>query len=271
MWQGPSAHAADVVAHLGSRARWLRDPEVATVPVEAVGDRGIRDLVERVAGVLVTGVVDPAETARWAEAVESRPDLWDRRSSGPTVTVGAAWFAHAGVEPDPVVRARAYRDAAERGDAAVDVVAPGLHARLLDLTSRLLDAPVVRRPGWAGPGFVRFAPGADTDGDVHIDWIGLAAEDPAHLDRPCRSFVLMVRPGDEGGDLRLWPVGDGSDGPAVTTVPAPLEVRYPVGGLLVFDGHLLHQITALGGTTPRLTITWHAVRPRPDGPWELWF
>jgi len=229
-------------------------------------------LLEDVAAVAIDDAVPTEVRERWQQGVDAHPGLGQRIAAGRIV--GGAWFAAIATEGDPVARARAYQSAVARGRRDLDRVAPDLASRAARLTADLLGGPVRTRPGHAGPGFVEFGgPGAlDQDGDVHIDWEGLAAEHPLGLFAEAYSFVLMVRPPEEGGDLRVWGIGAAADGGAVDEAGPGTLVGYRPGTLVAFPAQDLHQITAMRGDRSRITVTWHARRagPDPGDGWEIW-
>lgn len=259
------------VAAMGALARRRTTGGVLRPRLEEVTGQ-LRSLLAGVAAIAIDGAVPVEELGTWARRLDQAPSLG--RPIGAGRVVGAAWFAAVATIADPQERAAAYQRAWQVGHHQVEHVAGDLTSRCVALTSALLGGAAGVRPGFAGPGLVEFAgTGAlGRDGDVHLDWEGLAAGDPLGLFDESYSFVLMVRPAEEGGDLRVWgidadPAGGGVDEPG----PGAL-VGYRPGTLVAFPARDLHQVTAMRGDRSRITATWHARRTEPGAEveWEIW-
>ncbi len=256
------------IAALGPLAGRRAPAVVRRTTVEDVALVGLPAALDGVAALSIDAAVAEADVAAWAAAIDARPELGHRFDVGRLI--GAAWFAAVTTIPDPQVRSDAYRHAIGVGARDVAAVAPELATRCTRLSNRLLGARVRRRRGWAGPGFVEFGgPAAlGRDSDAHIDWEGLVEGDPVGLFDESYTFVLMVRPSERGGDLRVWGIGaDPGSVPEPDPSPAA-HIHYQPGTLAVFPSRELHQVTEIHGARPRITVVWQ-VRRVADG-WELW-
>lgn len=225
-------------------------------------------LLADAAAVAIDDAVPVEDLEAWGRRLDEDPSLGHRIDAGRIL--GAAWFAAVATVAEPVARAEAYQRAQRVGAREIAQVAADLTERCLGLTATLLGGPARVRPGFAGPGIVEFA-GAGAlgqDGDAHVDWEGLAADDPAGLFDEAYSFVLMVRPPEGGGDLRVWGIGAAPESGGVGDPGPGTLVGYRAGTLVAFPAQDVHQITEMTGTRSRITVTWHA-RRAGDG-WELW-
>lgn len=272
-WTTPPTTVEMAISHLGQYSKTLTQPIAHRASLaDATGKLG--ELVSHYNGCVITDALRPGEAASWVKASQAEPRLWDRTSLGNTTTLGAVWFAYVDRYHRPEERVARYRHGTAKGRAALEKTMPGFTQHIIALTSQLLGAPVVERPAWAGPSIISFEPTSaqhlGTDGDVHFDWMGIAAQDPAGLLTPNLSFVLMLQNADTGGTLKLWNHGFGTEGPTVKHAGAVTDVAYEPGSLLCFNGHQLHQIQAIAGNQARVTVTWHAIRPDPLGPWHIW-
>jgi hypothetical protein len=220
---------------------------------------------ERLA-LVVSRVLSPEACATIATNVDAASAELTPNFDGVQHTLGLAYYTH--LEED---RVDEYFAGAERSHALVERVAPGMSARLLTLVSEVVQAEVVQRDGWCGPGIHVFpAQGwvAERGGDVHFDLEGL---DDAQLAtrQPALSLVLGLRAPESGGGLRLWPrtwahgVAEAADG-------EPTLLPLVPGDVVVFDSYRLHQIEPFEGGIDRLTATVHALRG-DDGRWLAWF
>ncbi|MFA5565542.1 MAG: hypothetical protein WC184_07325 [Acidimicrobiia bacterium] len=271
-WSTPPATVEVALSHLGRYSRLLAPTEThLTSLAKATGKVG--ELTHTYNGCLITDALNPAEAASWVEASRGAQQ-WDRTSLGNTTTLGAVWFAYVDRYHQPEERVAQYRHGATQGKTALENTIPGFTQHIIDLTAQLLGAEVIERPGWAGPSIINFEPSSaelsDNDGDIHFDWMGIASQDAAGLLTPNLSFVLMLQNADVGGSLKLWNHGFGTEGQLVTMAEPATEVAYSPGSLLCFNGHQLHQIQAIAGQQARVTVTWHAIRPDPTGPWHIW-
>ncbi|MCA9572723.1 MAG: hypothetical protein KC656_33015 [Myxococcales bacterium] len=214
--------------------------------------------------VLVVRGFWSSERAREAvQAVLAARDRWVADFDGKQFAVGRAWYAH--LETD---RASDYFATAGQGDQDVEAVVPGLQDAMRAALERLVGAPVVQRPRWAGAGIHVFPSGgvcADHGGCVHFDHEGLT---PAQKDArpPALSLVLILQQGRAGGGLKLWDVLLGE--PEVAR-GEPVEVRGEPGDLVVFSSHRLHQIQPFDGPDARISATLHGADV--FGGWESWF
>jgi hypothetical protein len=220
-------------------------------------------------GLRVPGVVDVATAAKWATAVEAAEALWTEDFDGEQHCLGRAFYTH--LEEDKLDDY--FADAAAT-NARVEGVIPGLQTFLRELVGELTDRPAIQRAGYCGAGVHVFAPErwvANNGGDVHFDTEGLAEADRAAR-VPALTLVLMLRPAERGGGLRVWDVRDaGSDAVTRAMVAKPSAlIEYEVGELFVLDSYRLHQIQSFGGAGLRISATVHGVE-LPDGRWETWF
>jgi hypothetical protein len=216
---------------------------------------------------LATGFLDASAALDFADLVGRARSDWTTAFGGAQYSLGIAWYTH--LEEG---KAGDYFAAASTSDATVERAVPGLQRCLTSAIERAVQGPVSRRRGFAGPGIHVFPAGGEAarrGGDVHFDDEGLT---PAELESnaPALTFVLVLRPADSGGGLRLWTARLG-DGDPVALGKAPFDVvPYSAGDLLIMDSRRLHQIEPFGGTTDRITATCHAVQA-PDGRWLVWF
>lgn len=190
---------------------------------------------------------------------------WTRDFHGDQFSLGRAWYTH--LETD---REEEYLDHAAASDALVQRVLPGLQDHLIQLVANMVGAPVVRRPGWCGPGVHIFPAGgvlAQRGGEVHFDAEGLS-EEQCNQHAPALSAVLMLQAPTSGGALRLWDATYGDPEAAPANGPFD-DVDYRVGDLALFSSHRLHQIQAFGGALDRVSMTAHTVLD--EGRWECWF
>ena len=246
---------------------------VVRLPWERRGPGSEEALVQRLGGTLalhLTGAVSPEVCARWSAGVEEARPHWNRDFDGEQFSLGRAWYTH--LEQG---RSHTYFAQARASDELVERFAPGLQAGVLALLSALVGHEVGRRAGWCGPGVHVFPGGREVareGGVIHSDVEGLSA---AHIAErvPALSAVLMLRPPERGGGLRLWDAhhleATALDEESLDDV-ASETLAYCPGDLVVFDSYRLHQIQAFSGRLDRLSVTAHAVRLGP-GRWEAWF
>lgn len=272
-WSEPPRTASAAVEHLGAYSRQLSSRGLIETNLGVAAGQ-ISELTRNHTACLVADALEATTTTSWVDTLESHPHLWDRTGMGNTTSLGAVWFAYVDRYHEPGERVRRYQHGTQQGEAAFRALLPDFAGTISQLTEHLLGDPVIQRPGWAGPGIIRFQPevqdGLGPDGDVHFDWMGIASGGPEGLVTPNLSFVLMLQSPSSGGNLRLWNHGFGTTGARVSNPSNPIEVVYPEGGLVCFNGHHLHQISGIGGAIPRVSVTWHAIRPDPLGPWHLW-
>jgi hypothetical protein len=216
--------------------------------------------------LVVSRVFSEEACAKIAANVDTASTELTPNFDGVQHTLGLAYYTH--LEED---RVDEYFAGAERSRALVERVAPGMSARLLALASEVVQAEVVQRERWCGPGIHVFpAQGwvAERGGDVHFDLEGI---DEAQLATrtPVLSLVLGLRAPERGGGLRLWS-RTWADGVEEAADGEPTVVPVVAGDVVVFDSYRLHQIEPFEGGVDRLTATVHVLR-RPDGVWEAWF
>jgi hypothetical protein len=220
-------------------------------------------------------IVQPAalcsfDCAAISTAVLRAEASWTPDFEGEQYTVGRAFYTH--LEED---KTRDYFARAAEADAFVELVAPGLNARLMTALADFTKGTVVRRRGFCGAGIHIFPAGekvARKGGVIHFDTEGLTRH---HLARRKRalSLVLMLQPPERGGGLALWDFTyQGNDHiPAAERVGKTRRLlRYRAGDLAVFDSYRLHQIRPFSGATHRVSATLHAAEIDP-GVWETWF
>jgi hypothetical protein len=83
----------------------------------------------------------------------------------------------------------------------------------------------------------------------------------------------MLRPADEGGGLRLWPVlcpGQRHADEASLRRGAPTTVVCKAGDAVLFDSYRLHQIRPFQGARHRISATLHGAQIDRQL-WETWF
>lgn len=213
--------------------------------------------------VVGRGVLPRERAAAWAEAVLGARAHWNADFGGEQWSLGRAFYTHLETE-----RAAEYFREAAPSDALVERVLPGMQARLRELVGELVGGRVVPRPGWCGPGVHVFLPGDEVaagGGVVHQDHEGLTRVQLARRARAL-SVVLMLAPPASGGGLRLFSALEEEEADEAESV----VVDYGVGDLVAFDSYRVHQIQPFSGSTPRISITVHAVEIG-EGLWESWF
>ncbi len=209
------------------------------------------------------------ETARaMAEQVLAAREQWTEDFGGAQFSLGRAFYTHL-----ETGRERHYFKDASKADLRVEAVLPGMQAGVRALVAAFVAEPTLPRPGFCGPGVHVFLPGCEVakkGGSVHFDLEGL--RDDAERGSPALSLVIMLRPADEGGGLRIFPGRfSGSHRATAAESKAPFEtLAYDAGDAIVFESQRLHQIEPFAGASPRISITAHALR-RPEGLWHVWF
>lgn len=218
--------------------------------------------------VRVRHAVGEALAARWAAAVEEAKSAWVEDFGGSQFSLGRAWYTHLEQR-----RTALYFDGAPASDALVERSCPGLGKAVRALASRVAGGPVVQRAGWCGPGVHVFPAGAHVarhGGDIHFDTEGLT---PAHAAEraPAFTVVLMLRPAERGGGLRVWDVHyRGDDAYEDSDLECESIVcDYGAGDLVAIDSYRLHQIQPFSGRSDRISATCHAAFV--EGRWESWF
>ncbi len=210
-----------------------------------------------------------AETARaMAERVLAARAQWTEDFGGAQFSLGRAFYTHL-----ETGRERHYFKDAQKADARVEAVLPGMQAGVRALVAALVGEPVAPRPGFCGPGVHVFLPGCEVakkGGSVHFDLEGL--RDDAERGGAALSLVIMLRPAESRGGLRVFPGRfSGSVHACAAESKAPFEtLDYAAGDAIVFESQRLHQIEPFAGSSPRVSITAHALR-RPEGLWHVWF
>jgi hypothetical protein len=215
-------------------------------------------------------VLGPDERSRWVRGIYAARDAWTPCFEGVQFTLGRAYYTHLEEE-----REAEYFANAPASDLLVERAVPGLQARVREILSGWLGAPVTPRRGWCGPGVHIFPAGqwlSDHGGDVHFDTEGLSDE---HLEarRPALSAIIMLQPPATGGGLRVWNARwEGRDDePAIRSAArAPSDVlQYEAGDLVVIDSYRLHQIQPFTGTRDRVSVTAHLILSSRG--WLSWF
>jgi hypothetical protein len=203
----------------------------------------------------------------WVLRIEEARDVWTPNFGGVQYTLGRAWYTH--LEED---RADDYFAGAAASDDLVERVLPGFQRRMLGIATDLVGSPVVRRPGWCGPGVHVFPPGsevAERGGEPHFDTEGLFPRHRASR-AAALSLVLMLQPPERGGGIAVWDATyAGSDAPPDLDDVRREEVDYRAGELVVIESYRLHQILPFHGTRARISATLHLVEE--DGDWLAWF
>jgi hypothetical protein len=225
-------------------------------------------LLEHALAVRVRGALDRERAAEWARGVHAARAEWTSNFGGLQFTLGRAWYTHleTNVAKDYFANARA-------SDAIVERACPGMQDAMRALASRAVGAPVIARPGWAGPGVHVFPAGghaATHGGDIHFDTEGLT---PAHVrdKAPTFTIVVMLEPPRAGGGLKVWDVHfSGAD----DATPSELQranaiAEYEAGDLVCIEAFRLHQIQPFEGDVDRVSATLHAAFV--NGRWETWF
>jgi hypothetical protein len=232
------------------------------------GDGALAPLLATSLAARIRGAISPEQAEGWAAGVQAARDAWVRDFDGEQFSVGRAWYTH--LEQG---RAGEYFADVSASDATVERACPGLQSAMRALASRAVGAPVVARPGWCGPGVHVFPAGAHVarrGGDVHFDTEGLT---PAHVAEraPAFTVVLMLRPPQRGGGLRIWDVSyAGSDAYEDADLARPhVTCDYAAGDLVLIDSYRLHQIRPFGGGVDRVSATCHLALV--GGEWETWF
>jgi hypothetical protein len=235
-------------------------PVVLDVSIPQLFDGGLALLASHRA-VRVPAFLGAARCRELVRRVmEARPS-WTADFDGDQYSLGRAWYTH--LETD---REDEYLARAAESDALVQRVLPGMQDHLIQAISNFVGSPVVRRPGWCGPGVHIFLPGAwlsRRGGAIHIDAEGLSDEQNA-TQAPALSGILMLQPPQSGGHLRLWDV-------LSSEIPqGPHEdVAYGEGDLVLISSHRLHQIQPFSGNRARISMTVHAAVDVHA--WEAWF
>ena len=214
------------------------------------------------------GALGDETCADWVERVYGARGDWIANFGGQQFTLGRAWYTH--FEEG---REQEYFSKAVVSDATMRRAVPGLQERMLALVARLVDARVVLREGWCGPGVHIFPAGGEVarrGGEVHFDTEGLL-ERQIERRQPAFTFVVMLQRPEVGGGLRVWDrTYEGDDCPPKPGPSVPVaRVEYELGELVVIDSYRLHQILPFHGAADRITATVHAVCEA--GVWEAWF
>lgn len=222
-------------------------------------------------GILVKGVLSPAESGSFAKIVRKARSEWTPDFGGEQFTLGSAFYTHL-----ETGRSRDYFEAASASDRRVERFLPGLQARMRSLLGAFLGGSVRPRYGFCGAGvhvFPRDAAVAKRGGVVHFDVEGLA---PAHLsaELATATLVLMLQPATFGGGLRVYDaMYHGREEPTPRQCASAYEtVRYEAGDAFLMASTRLHQIRPFRGPRDRISATLHAVQvDAKERVWESWF
>lgn len=209
------------------------------------------------------------ECTEMAARIERAHGDWTRDFDGEQFSLGRAFYTHMETGDS-----KKYFDDAQASDARVEQHLPSFQQRMRELMGALVGASVRPRYGFCGAGihiFPRNGTVAKLGGAIHFDVEGLA---PDHLARnvDALTLVVMLRPADVGGGLRMWQsVYRGHEHPAVADYATPhVTTRYRAGDALLMNSRRLHQIRPFRGDHDRLSATLHAVRV-DENVWDSWF
>lgn len=213
-------------------------------------------------------LLEPAIAQAMAERVLAARERWTEDFGGAQFSLGRAFYTHLETGKE-----RHYFKDAQKADARVEAVLPGMQADVRALVAAFVSEPAVPRPGFCGPGVHVFLPGCEVakkGGSVHFDLEGLRDDD--ERSGAALSLVIMLQPAESRGGLRIFPGRfSGSVRATAAESKAPYEtLAYDAGDAIVFESQRLHQIEPFAGASPRISITAHALR-RPAGHWEVWF
>ncbi len=240
------------------------------LPPRTQGPRapGLLALLPAYLAVRYPGVLSREEAQTHSASVSAARAEWTPNFGGTQFTLGRAWYTHLEEE-----REDEYFEDAAASDARVERWAPGLQQRMMAILRRLIDARVVRRESWCGPGVHVFEAGSQValhGGDVHFDVEGLSE---AQLSRRARALtlVLTLQPAASGGGLQVWDRMYAGEDRGVVPPPEVTSavLDYEAGELVVIDSYRLHQIMPFQGSADRMSATVHVVEE--GDVWEAWF
>ncbi len=219
--------------------------------------------------VRIPAAITEQQRAAYVAGVYRGKPAWTNNFDGLQFTLGRAWYTH--LEQD---LADMYFERAAASEEIVERNCPGLQRHMLDLTGRLLGAPVRKRASYCGAGVHVFpAQGycADKGGDVHFDTEGLTRSQLRARKRAV-TVILMLQPAANGGGLRVWDTTwEGSDETTAAMLARPhATVGYAARDLVAIDSYSLHQIQPFEGVLDRVSATCHALETEP-GTWDVWF
>lgn len=239
-------------------ARWSAD-----------GSPALLEQLRTAAAVAVRHAVDESTCRGWVQRILEARNDWIADFGGEQFALGRAFYTHY-----ETGRADVYFRDAERSNALVERVLPGMQDQIRNLFARMVGGNARLRRGFCGPGVHVFPARenvAKRGGVVHYDVEGLS---PLHVQRraPAMSLVVMLQPAQWGGGLRLWnALWHGADEPDDEEIQGPhITHRYTVGEALLMESHRLHQIRPFRGMLGRISITVHSVEV-DRGQWDTWF
>lgn len=244
-----------------------------TAPVKG----GLKGLLNGHAAVCFENFFAADEITSTIKAVYNGREDWSTGFEGLQFCLGEAWYHYA----EEAIGFEEYTARAAQARAIVEKHVPGLESKVRDfLQNHLAPASVDVREGWAGPGIMVFPARnyvATNGGSVHFDTDAFSDEELADPELEMYSFVCMLQKPAQGGNLRIWDTHFDTQAcdreeeftPAEHPDVAMAEVVYRPGDLWMFEGMRAHQITAFGGDTDRLCLTFHVAKR--DGNWDIWF
>ena len=219
--------------------------------------------------LLARSALAAERAAGWTKRILASQRSWTKDFGGDQFSLGRAFYTHYETE-----RAKLYFDQAERSNATVERLLPGMQQWMRELFSAMARAQVRPRTGFCAAGAHIFEPGAVVarkGGVVHFDVEGLS---PLHLARRARSLslVVMLQPAAWGGGLRVYDaLYAGSEEPSDAQRAARTQtVAYAAGDALLMSSFRLHQIRPFRGERARISLTLHGVEV-DRGLFETWF
>lgn len=217
--------------------------------------------------VVVERYFSAEQCASWVSGVYEARDEWTHDFGGEQFSLGRAFYTH--FEED---RSKAYFADPKGSDALVEKHTPGLQLAMRDAAASALNARVIARRGWCGPGVHVFPPGepvAERGGVCHFDTEGLPTR---RLGQAAFTLVAMLQKTESGGGLKVWDVRyEGHDHPSEAELTRSNAIaEYEIGDLVMIESYRLHQIQPFDGETDRISATIHLAEI-DVGLFESWF